>query len=176
MKSAAAIAQAASMCGNIHVQISIRTTQNTGKENLPLVAIIYDSNVNKIVHIKQIWKNIDCNGTTPEGLCFQAIGEQILKDSNGRDSYFLNLSDGQPWFSNKKCYYSGSTALTHTANEVEKFRKNGIKILSFFITCYYDEDRDMRSFKKMYGRDSVNIDPTSLISLAKVLNGKFLEN
>jgi len=176
MKTAAAIAQAASMCGNIHVQISIRATQRTGKDLSPLIAIIYDSKVNKIVHIKQIWKFLTTNSTTPEGLCFEAIANQILKDANGRDAYFLNLSDGQPWFNCDSFSYGGYEALKHTRNQVDKFRKAGINILSFFITDS-DYGRDcLPDFKKMYGRDSVNIDPTSLTSLAKVLNSKFLAN
>jgi len=177
MKSAAAIAQASSMCGNIHVQVSIRTTQSTGKDHMPIIAIIYDSNVNKIIHIKQIWKFLTAGGTTPEGLCFEAIEKQILKDANGRDSYFLNLSDGQPYFSTKSFWYSGDSAYSHTRSKVDNFKKAGIKVLSFFITSGYYQPRDgvLSAFKTMYGKDAVTIDPTSLVSLAKVLNAKFLE-
>ena len=58
------------------------------------------------------------------------------------------------------------------------FKKSGIKILSFFVTdgWGYSNDKDnLRDFKRMYGKDSVDIDVTSVVSLAKVLNGKFLE-
>ena len=130
LKAAAAISKAASMTGNIHVQVSLRTTE---KEN-PLIAIIYDSKVNKIVHIRKYWKNLRATGTTPEGLCFEAIERQIMNDSNGRDAYFLNLSDGMPYYSNNDMYYSGEKAFKHTAEKVDMFKKSGIKILSFFVT------------------------------------------
>ena len=174
LKAAAAISKAASMTGNIHVQVSLRTTE---KDN-PLIAIIYDSKVNNIVHIKKYWKNLRATGTTPEGLCFEAIEKQILSDSNGRDAYFLNLSDGMPYYSNANMYYSGEKAFKHTAEKVEMFKKSGIKILSFFITDgwgYSNDSENLKDFKRMYGKDSVDIDVTSVVSLAKVLNGKFLE-
>jgi len=173
LKAAAAISKAASMTGNIHVQVSLRTTE----KDSPLIAIIYDSKVNKIIHIRKYWKNLRAGGTTPEGLCFEAIEKQIMNDSNGRDAYFLNLSDGMPYYSNNDMYYSGEKAFKHTAEKVEMFKKSGIKILSFFVKdgWGYDGDSNMKDFKRMYGKDSVDIDVTSVVSLAKVLNGKFLE-
>ena len=174
MKSAAAIATAADMVGNIHVQVTVRTTESHSHE--PLLAVVYDSKINKIVHIKKFWKYLDAKGTTPEGLCFAAIEKQIINDSNGRDAFFLNLSDGMPYFANNSFHYSGDKALGHTKSEVEKFRKAGIEILSFFVADggAYGRERNMVDFKKMYGKDSSFIDPTNLISLAKVLNTKFL--
>ena len=173
LKTAAAISQASSMTTNIHVQVTLRTTQETGKDYLPIICTIYDSKINKMIHIKNTWKYLTTCGTTPEGLCFQAIKDQIIKSANGKDSYFLNLSDGQPWFANKYIRYSHRAAFTHTRKQVEDFKKIGIKVLSFFISNWKE---DMTDFKRMYGKDSVSIDPTSLVSLAKVLNKKFLEN
>ncbi len=174
MKSAAAIATAADMVGNIHVQVTIRTTENNSHD--PLLVVVYDSKVNKIVHIKKFWKFLDAKGTTPEGLCFAAIEKQIINDSNGRDAFFLNLSDGMPYFSNNSFYYGGDKALNHTKNEIDKFRKVGIEVLSFFVadSSSYGRESNMVDFKRMYGNDSSFIDPTNLISLAKVLNKKFL--
>jgi len=174
LKSAAAMCKAASMVGNIHIQVSIRTTH--GRRNCkPLIAIVYDSKVNKIVHIKKFWKNLRASGTTPEGLCFEAIEKQIVSDSNGRDAYFLNLSDGMPYYGGEDMYYSGDSALKHTADKVNYFKTNMIKVLSFFITDGYERSSTLRDFKTMYGKDAVQIDPTSVVSLAKVLNAKFLE-
>ena len=81
-----------------------------------------------------------------------------------------------PYFANNSFHYSGDKALGHTKSEVEKFRKAGIEILSFFVADggAYGRERNMVDFKKMYGKDSSFIDPTNLISLAKVLNTKFL--
>ena len=176
LKSAAAMCKAVSMTNNIHIQVSIRTTHGRDAGQ-PLIAIIYDSKVNKIVHIKKFWRYLDATGTTPEGLCFEAIERQILSDSNGRDAYFLNLSDGMPYFQNSNFYYSGDTASNHTRNEVDKLKKAGIKILSFFVTeSSYGREKNLSTFKKMYGQDAKDIDVTSVVSLAKVLNAKFLEN
>ena len=61
-------------------------------------------------------------------------------------------------------------------SQLNRFPPNEIDrqcLLSFFISNWKE---DMTDFKRMYGKDSVSIDPTSLVSLAKVLNKKFLEN
>ena len=175
IKSTAAICQAASMAGNIHVQVTYRSTIHMKNHLRPLLVVIYDSAVNKMVHIKKFWPRLKASGTTPEGLCFEAISNQIINKSAGRDAYFLNYSDGQPWFSGTDMTYSGHTATKHTAGEVDKFRKAGIKILSFFITGSWQSDRDSVSFKRMYGNDASTINPTKVVGLAKELNKKFLQ-
>ena len=119
---------------------------------------------------------LQTSGTTPEGLCFEAISQQIINTSAGRDAYFLNYSDGMPWFSNKGIDYSGYSALNHTKEQVSNFRKNGINILSFFIEdSEWGRDRLKRDFKKMYGQDASMIDSTKVVALAKELNKKFLQ-
>ena len=176
IKSTAAICQAATMAGNIHVQVTLRTTISISGNAKPLMVVLYDSSVNKIVHIKKYWSYLKASGTTPEGLCFEALSKQVIKDSNGRDAYFLNYSDGMPYFGSGNLYYSGNTALRHTRDEVSKFRKQGINVLSFFIS-----DPDWRregtqsDFRKMYGKDASMIDPTKMMPLAKELNKKFLQ-
>ena len=176
IKSTAAICQAATMAGNIHVQVTLRTTISINGNAKPLMVVLYDSSVNKIVHIKKYWSYLKASGTTPEGLCFEALSKQVIKDSNGRDAYFLNYSDGMPYFGTGNLYYSGTTALMHTRDEVTKLRKQGINVLSFFIS-----DRDYRrestqsDFRKMYGKDASMIDPTKMMPLAKELNKKFLQ-
>ena len=181
IKSTVAICQAASMAGNIEVQVTLRTTINssTGRRNnghsRPLLVVIYDSAVNKMVHIKKFWPRLKASGITPEGLCFEAISNQIINKSAGRDAYFLNYSDGQPWYTGQNMTYSGFTAYKHTAGEVDKLRKAGIKILSFFITGSWQSDRDSEAFKRMYGKDASTINPTKVVGLAKELNKKFLQ-
>tara|TARA_B100001094_G_scaffold8698_2_gene7830 strand:+ start:7536 stop:9524 length:1989 start_codon:yes stop_codon:yes gene_type:complete len=176
LKSAAAVCQAATMAGNIHVQVSLRTTLSVGNAYKPLIVVLYDSSVNKMIHIKKFWGHIKASGTTPEGLCFEALSKQIIKDSNGRDAYFLNYSDGMPYFDNRDVYYSGSTAEFHTRDEVSKLRKQGINILSFFITDpEWSRESTLKSFRRMYGKDATTIDPTKMMPLAKELNKKFLQ-
>ena len=176
LKSTAAICQAASMAGNIHVQVTYRSTINMKNHTSPLLVVLYDSKVNKMIHIKKYWGMLQTSGTTPEGLCFEAISQQIINTSAGRDAYFLNYSDGMPWFSNKGIDYSGYSALNHTREQVSNFRKNGINILSFFIEdSEWGRDRLKRDFKSMYGQDASMIDSTKVVALAKELNKKFLQ-
>ena len=58
---------------------------------------------------------------------------------------------------------------------VEEIKNRGIKVLSYYIGDSYDRDRNIEEFKKMYGKDSQFIDVTSVMSIAKTMNKKFLE-
>ena len=176
LKSTAAICQAASMAGNIHVQVTYRSTIHMKNLTSPMLVVLYDSKVNKMIHIKKYWGMLKTSGTTPEGLCFEAISQQIINTAAGRDAYFLNYSDGMPWFSNKGIDYSGLRALSHTREQISNFRKSGINILSFFIEdSEWGRDRTQRDFKMMYGQDASMIDSTKVVALAKELNKKFLQ-
>ena len=177
IKSTAAICQAASMAGNIHVQVTLRTTTSSGRSNHPVVVVLYDSNINNISHIRKYWVNLRSSGTTPEGLCFEALSKQIIKDATGRDSFFLNYSDGMPYYADDKIHYSGTIGIKHTRSEVDKMRMAGIEVLSFFIAEYdgYERSNTLGDFKKMYGKDATTINPTKVIELAKELNKKFLQ-
>ena len=62
-------------------------------------------------------------GTTPEGLCFEAIMKHFLPSNTDMDSYFLNLSDGEPYFHGQNFYYSGKEAATHTRKMVKMLEK-----------------------------------------------------
>ena len=55
-------------------------------------------NINKI---QNLFKYLTCPGITPEGLCFEAIQKEITDGDNGIDSYFINFSDGEPYFENR---------------------------------------------------------------------------
>ena len=93
--SAVAMCKAAEMAGNIRVIVSFRYTQ----DSKPLVLIGYDSKVNKLTHIKSLWTGISVTGTTPESLCYEAMMEDYINSVSGDDNYFINFSDGQPFFS-----------------------------------------------------------------------------
>ncbi len=166
LKVATAICQAASMTnGNLNVVVDVRSTDNIGD---PFVAIVYDSRVDKMVKIKKLFPRIEMCGTTPEGLCFAAIQELIESSTTKLNSYFLNLSDGEPYFSG----YSGTLAAEHTRGEVHKMRERGIKVLSYFIThgSYGHHDQ----FQLMYGKSAAYINPDSLMDIARTLNKMFL--
>ena len=182
--SVVAICKAASMIQNVDVVVSFRSTHDTydryshrrGGDTLPLILVGYDSRVDKFSKITSMWKKIHPGGTTPEGLCFEAIMDEIIPTTNDRDSYFLNFSDGMPMFSNSLVSYYHSDALNHTKKMVNEIRTRGIKVLSYYVGSGYDEDnRDLKNFKTMYGKDAEFIDVTSVMSVSKTMNKKFLE-
>ena len=167
--AAVAIAKAASMIDNIHVQISYRTTQN----QVPLILMAYDSRTDNINKIQRLFKNLTAGGLTPEGLCFEAIKDIMVQSSTNMDSYFINFSDGEPYANPKGFYYGGEPAAEHTRKRVNDIKKMGIKVLSYFISSR--GDYGSQNFQKMYGRDAETIDVNALIQLAKTLNKLFLK-
>ena len=172
---AVAIAKACSMIGNIHCVISYRMTADCSNCMIPVVLIAYDSSKDKtLTKISNLFKHIVCTGTTPEGLCFEAIMKEIKAGDNNTESYFVNLSDGMPTFYSGQYHYGGSYAEAHTRKQVQKMKEKGIKIISYFVAdtnINYNLDK----FKKMYGADAVTIDPTNISAIAKTMNKKFLE-
>ena len=168
--STVAMCKAAEMAGNIRVIVSFRFTQG----DKPLVLIGYDSKVNKLGHIKSLWTGIGVCGTTPESLCYEAMMDDYLKSVNGDDNYFINFSDGQPYYSSGDIYYYGSDAERHCKKQVKIMKNRGIKILSYFVSEYaYDSERS--SFKSMYGNDASFIKPTNMMEVAKTMNAMFLQ-
>ena len=170
--SAVAMVKAAEMAGNIHVVVSFRWTQ----DDKPVVIICYDSRKDKITKIKKLWKYINAGGTTPESLCYEALMKKWLGGVNGDDNYFINYSDGAPWFSNNEIYYSGTCAEKHTRKMVKMMKNNGIKIASYFINeGSYGSQDTKHVFTRMYGKDASFINPTNMMEVAKSMNSKFLE-
>ena len=173
--AAIAIAKAASMTQNLDVVITYRSTTGQGNDYLPFILVAYDSRKDKFNKIQNLFHYIQPNGTTPEGLCFEAILKDIVSYSKGADAYFVNFSDGCPTFSNQTISYEGDSAFKHTAEQVKKIRQSGVNVLSYFISeGYMGYDAD--NFRKMYGSDANFIDVTELTPLAKSLNSKFEAN
>ena len=137
--------------------------------------VAYDSRVDNFSKVKKMFPSIYPGGTTPEGLCFEAIMKDILPTTQNRDSYFLNLSDGMPMFSNQNFNYYHQEALNHTKSQVDEFRKMGIKVLSYFVGDSYDRSNTMEDFKKMYGNDAEFININNVTQISKTMNEKFLE-
>ena len=171
--AAVAIAKAASMTENMNVVISYRGIYyNSGQGCQPLMMIAYDSRKDKFQKIQNLFKFISPSGTTPEGLCFEAILKELIKTKNGEESYLINFSDGWPGFDNKEICYGGQYAVDHTADQVKKVRQSGVSVLSYFISDgYYGSSKNQ--FEKMYGKDSEFIDVNNMTQLAKTLNKKF---
>ena len=178
MTAVVAICKAASMISGLDVVVSFRTTHHSGNRGggQPMVAIGYDSRVDKFRKIENLWPNLYAGGTTPEGLCFEAIMKDFVPSTSNRDSYFLNFSDGQPMFGSDTFDYYGDEALQHTKKQVKEIIKKGISVMSYFIgDSEYDRTRNMGDFKTMYGKDAQFVDVTKVSSLAKTMNNLFLE-
>ena len=181
MTSVVAICKAVDMIQNVDVQVSFRSTHaGSGRRGYssgdnPLVLVGYDSRVDKFQKVKKMFPHIYPGGTTPEGLCFEALLKDIVPSTNDRDSYFLNLSDGMPMFSNSNFNYYNAEALNHTKSQVNEFRKMGIKVLSYFVGDGYRSEDNMRDFKTMYGKDAEFINLNNVTQISKTMNTKFLE-
>ena len=174
MTSCVAMIKACDMAGNIDVVVSIRATHGYDTD-VPLIVVCYDSRTDKLQKVKNLFSSLDVAGTTPEGLCFEAIEKDLIPGTSNQDSYFINFSDGQPWYSNKEIRYCGSEAQYHTKKMCDNMRAKGISVLSYFIGDGYDDSRDNEAFTKMYGKDAEFIVPTNMMSVAKTMNKKFLE-
>jgi len=158
------------------VVVDVRYTFNDN----PVVVVVYNSKKDKLTKIKSLWKTLRVSGTTPESLCYEAIMKKFLGCVNGEDNYFINYSDGSPWFSagsrnNKEVYYGGERAVRHARKMVKMMKNNGMKIMSYFISGGYMSDSERDTFTKMYGKDASFIDPTNMMNVAKSMNKKFLE-
>ena len=178
MTAVVAICKAASMISGLDVVVSFRTTHHGSQgygNGQPMVAIGYDSRIDKFRKIELLWPSLYPGGTTPEGLCFEAIMNDFVPSASNRDSYFLNFSDGQPMFGDSNFDYYGEEALQHTKKQVKEIIKKGISVMSYFIgDSEYDRTRNMGDFKTMYGKDAEFVDVTKVSSLAKTINNLFL--
>ena len=175
LTSAVAVAQAAAMTTGIRVQISLRGTHylNNSRVERSVTIYAYDSAVDKIHKIKNMFKYLDVFGCTPEGIAFKSIEKDILKDAKGDECIFVNYSDGGPTdISGVARSYDG---VAYTKNAINCFRSYGINIISYFICSAYGSDYEQRQFKTMYGPDACFIKPTNMIDVSKTLNQKFLE-
>jgi len=180
MTSAVSMIKACDMAGNIDVVVTTRTT-NYGRGNsgqgVPMIVVCYDSRVDKLQKVKNLFTALDVSGTTPEGLCFEAIEKDLIPGNSNQDSYFINFSDGQPWYSNSEIEYSGDRAEKHTKKMCDGMRAKGISVLSYFISSYDldDDSYDVRAFKRMYGKDAEFVNATNMMAVAKSMNKKFLD-
>ena len=175
MQTCVAISKAADMIENLRAQVSFRSTVKVGSEDRPLILVGYDSKRDPIQNIRRFFPYITASGTTPEGLCFEAVQDKILPATPNRDSYFVNLSDGKPHFyggtGDSNIGYSGTAALDHTAREVRKMKKKGVHILGYYI----GGNRRDGDFKRMYGNDAQFIDVNDITRIRRTMNEKFLE-
>jgi nitric oxide reductase activation protein len=178
LKTGIAIAKAASMTQSLDCIISLRGCFQSGgySSEAPLMWEIYDSRKDKLQAVKNKFYSLDCNASTPEGLCFEAVLNDTIKNAQGKDMYFINISDGEPGYSDQTINYGGEYAVEHTKIQVDKMRKNQVNVLSYFVSeggSDWGNGRAKKAFERMYGKESAFIDVTNLNELSKSLNKLF---
>ena len=178
LKTSIAIAKAASMTSSLDCIISLRGCFNSGGYNMeaPLMWEIYDSRKDKLQAIKNKFYSLECNASTPEGLCFEAVLADTIKNAQGKDMYFINISDGEPGYSDQNMSYGGDYAVQHTKIQVDKMRKAGVNVLSYFVSeggSDWGFGRAKASFDTMYGKGAAYIDQNNLNELSRTLNQLF---
>jgi len=170
---ASAIAKAASMIEGLDVVISVRASDwigNTSGER-PIIMVTYDSTKDNIARFRKVMTQIRPQGCTPEGLCFEAIQNQLIAMKKGKEGYFLNLSDGMPGANN----YDGQAARQHTRDQVNMMKKNGLHVLSYYVSeSDYKCESTVAAFKFMYGADARFVNVESVADIANTMNAKFL--
>ena len=172
MTNVVALCKAVDMIQNLSIQVTFRTTSG----EIPYIVMAYDSRSDKFSKVKQMFPSLNVGGTTPEGLCFEAIMKNFLGSNNDMDSYFLNISDGEPYFGNNDLYYSGEPAYQHTRKMVKQIEGMGIQTLSYFVDDYVREGQEpSNGFKIMYGKGAKLIDLKNVSQITKTMNGLFLQ-
>jgi hypothetical protein len=178
MTTLVAIAKAASMINNVSVCISFRSgihSNTNGSGEFPYIVMAYDSRKDKFSKITQLFHMLYPAGSTPEGLAFQAILKHIPMGTHELDSYFVNISDGEPAFGGG---YYGDAAAKHTKKQVSKIRESGVSVISYFVesadSIYTKTSNETTLFRTMYGKDAQFIDVRNITQVAHTLNKKFL--
>jgi hypothetical protein len=174
MTNVVALAKAVDMISNLEIQISFRTTSG----ELPYIVVAYDSRVDKFIKVKTLFQYLQPGGTTPEGLAFEGVMKQMVGSTTDVDSYFLNISDGEPYFHGRGYSYQGYYASKHTKKMVDKIESMGIKVLSYFVSDYSgDVDASSGSgkvFKDCYGKAASYINVTNVNEVTRTMNGLFM--
>jgi len=176
-----ALCKAGSMINNLRISVSFRTTisSNTNGQT-PYIVMAYDSSKDKFKKVQEFFKRIMPSNITPEGLTFEAIVDNLPNKKTDENFYFLNLSDGEPYFTGqaggKQITYVGEPAAEHTKEQVRKIRNKGYKVISYFIDGEGSTSRECATlFKTMYGRDASFINVGNVAEIAKTMNALFLQ-
>ena len=145
----------------------------------PVLAYVFDSRKHDLNKLKTITDVRTCGGT-PEGICYDFIYKDMVNHMNPQtDVYLLNVSDGMPTWD----YWEGQDGIEYTRNMVNKIKRAGIGILSYFVedkrsalsgsnmVSYkgkWNMARDI--FKYMYGKDACYININDINQVSKSIN------
>jgi len=172
----AAICKAITYTQNVKVQVSLRGTKHSSRSEDPTIVLVYDSRKNHINQLITMLANSSTFGTTPEGICFEAMMRKnmIVPTSANVDSYFLNISDGMPEMTN----FSGRSAREYTRRQVDALRNNlRVGVMSFFVQEAPGKNTHIfEYFREMYGKDSLCVAADNMSDLARAMNSKFLSH
>ncbi len=176
LKMATALCVGFDSVPNIDIQVTIRATSND-YSSTPYVVTVYDSLVDKISKVKKIFPYLNPNGLTPEGLILAGIQKSFIPSDSSVDSYFINISDGEPFVNTNTHQYSGMFASRHTRKQIKKMEMKGIKILSYFANDpMYDVTESIETFNQCYGKSNTKfIDNSNIGEISKTLNELFLK-
>ena len=163
VKLAAMFATASKLIRNLRVVVTARSTinqnyygyTNKGKSDMndtPYMVYLFDSKQDGIADIRRIFPRLYSTNTTPEGLTFEAIMNDIYKESTNTDAFFINLCDGQPFMSKEigklnGFRYAGQSAQDHSRRQVDRMRSHGINVLTYFIGRKYDFEEVLKCYK-----------------------------
>ena len=180
VQMAVAIAKAATYVQNLRIQISIRCSMwSSAGAATPVLIHCYDSKQNKLNHFVTQMLSFNPTGGTPEGLCYEAmiLRKEFVQGTSQKDSYFLNISDGEPSGSKN---YEGQRAYDHTKAQINKLAgEYNMGIMSFFVNERpdgYSAQQAFRAFKLMYSEKySHLVDPNQVLEIAKTMNKTFLQ-
>lgn len=174
-----AIAKACSMIQNIQVKISYRYNFNINSKGAAIFVDVYnstrDKNIKNLINCIFCMKPVDC---TSDSLItqYQLNKKLITPGSSEINSYFINFSDGGPGCtvsnnSGNEIQYGGFAAHDHIKKCRKEIESMNVKVLSYFI----GSGRENSQFSEDWGKqNSVYIDVTEIVPLAKSLNTMFL--
>lgn len=177
------LAVAAVRAPKFDLRISLRdfNTTTRNQDGAVRIGVVFDSRINTLTHIRNIFPKLVPDGSTPEGVAFdimRKIGEFI--PAPNRRNFFVNLSDGYPGFAsntsilsgNQVMHYGGNPAVQHTKKIIGKLKEH-YQILSYFVEN--SGGAASQDFRTMYGPAATTMCADDLGHIVKTLNHLFVE-
>ena len=176
IQTAVAIAYASCYLKNFDVEISLRGTFKSSKNQsqTPLLAYSFNSKKNNVKDLNKFKALITC-GMTPEGICLDEVRKNLPKPSYYQEVFLLNISDGLPNINSTA--YNFNTSINHTAKVIRQYKRDNIGVLSYYIHDVWDKTQNAEdTFGRMYGKDAKYIDVNNISHVGKTINDMLLSN
>lgn len=143
------------MLKTVDVRVSLRDALDDVR-----IVIVYDSTKDSLSRMIHVFSRLAPSGSTPEGVAFEPLQKRLEEFKGIR--YFINISDGEP----------NTGAETVTEEIIKKFKRQGIKVLSYFVS---NSGQCPPVFHRMYKESAKNINVESVPQIAKTLNKMFVD-